>query len=304
MEGEAAGQGGQGKARQCCHWEPGAAGSLSGPPGLAENLQGMAGPDRSVRERRLLQGMIHSLQQEIDKEREAMKDEDLQREEKFKGNRYLLEKQGAPRLEVSVTIRLLEGKRTSPVTGSRSCPPIARGVGGGLQRIARDHFDPHAEGRTREGKSAPSLKGVAKKALEEAAEWALSLPGAAWRILETASSWSGAQGDLARVLRRHRIGEICQAMMETGQKGRETSPGSPKQDGTGLKEGSCRPEEKQVKPVGARARQDAPGSPLKKPSVIRKKIVGSHDAGLVHKDESDNNPRTHKSVPKGHANYE
>ena len=31
-------------------------------PGLAENLQGMAGPDSSRRERRLLQGMIHSWQ--------------------------------------------------------------------------------------------------------------------------------------------------------------------------------------------------------------------------------------------------
>ena len=63
-----------------------------------------------------------------------MKDEDLQREEIHKGNRYLLEERDAPRLELSVTICLLEGKRTSSVTQSRSCPPIARGVGGGLQR--------------------------------------------------------------------------------------------------------------------------------------------------------------------------
>ena len=145
-----------------------------------------------MRERRLLQGMIHSLQQEIDKEREAIKDEDLQMEEKFKGNRYLLEKQGAPRLEVSVTIRLLEGKRTSPVTGSRSCPPIARGVGGGLQRVARDHFEPPAEERTQEGKSVLPPRGVATKVLEAASAWALSLLGAAWRVLKTASSWNRA----------------------------------------------------------------------------------------------------------------
>ena len=205
---------------------------------------------------------------------------------------------------MAVIIRLLKGKRTALMTGSRTCLPIARGVGGGLQRVTRDHPDPHAEGRTREGKNASSLKGVAKKALEVAVAWALSLLGAAWRILETASSWSGAQGDLARMLRRHRIGEIGQAMMETGQKGRETSPESLKRDETGSKEGSCRPEEKQVKPVGTGARQDVSGSPLKKPSVIRKKIIGSQDAGLVQKDEPENSPRTHKSVPKGGANYE
>ena len=59
-----------------------------------------------------------------------MRDEDLQREENPKRNRYLLEEQDAPRLELSVTIRLLEGKKTSSRTGSRNCPPIARGVGG------------------------------------------------------------------------------------------------------------------------------------------------------------------------------
>ena len=89
--------------------------------------------------------------------------------------------------------------------------------------------------------------------------------------------------------------------MGTVQKGRETSPGSPKQDETGLEEGRCRPEEKQVKPVGARARKDGSGSPLKKPSVIRKEIIGSQEAGLVQKDEPENSPRTHKSVPKGRA---
>ena len=80
------------------------------PPGLAENLQGMAGPDSSTRQRRLLQGMIYSWQQDFDREREAMRDEDLQREEIHKGNRYLLEERDAPRLE------------------------LIRGVGGGLQR--------------------------------------------------------------------------------------------------------------------------------------------------------------------------
>ena len=89
--------------------------------------------------------------QELDREREARRDKDLQREENPKRNRYLLEEQDAPRLELSVTIRLLEGKKTSSETGSRNCPPIARGVGGGLQRVARDHFDPQAGGRTQGG---------------------------------------------------------------------------------------------------------------------------------------------------------
>ena len=80
-----------------------------------------------------------------------MRDEDLQSEEIHKGNRYLLEERDAPRLE------------------------LIRGVGGGLQRVA-------------------------KKTLEAASAWALSLMGAAWRVLETASPWSGSQGALARVL--------------------------------------------------------------------------------------------------------
>ena len=58
------------------------------PRGLAEKLQGMAGPNSSAREKRLLQGMIQTWQQEIDKEREAMSNEDIQREENPKGNRY------------------------------------------------------------------------------------------------------------------------------------------------------------------------------------------------------------------------
>ena len=44
-----------------------------------------------MRERRLLQGMIHSWQQELEREREAMRDEDLQREENPKRNRYPLQ---------------------------------------------------------------------------------------------------------------------------------------------------------------------------------------------------------------------
>ena len=125
---------------------------------------------------------------------------------------------------------------------------------------------------------------MAKKALEEAAAWALSLLGAAWRILETASSWRGVQGGLARALRRHRIGEIGQARRGTGQKGRGTSPGGPRRDETGLEEGSCCPEEKQVKPVETRARQDGSGSLPMKPSKISKEISGSQEAGLVQKD--------------------
>ena len=58
------------------------------PNGLAEKLQGMAGPDRNPREKRLPQGMIHTWQQELDKEREAMRDGDIQKEENPKGNRY------------------------------------------------------------------------------------------------------------------------------------------------------------------------------------------------------------------------
>ena len=67
-----------------------------------ENLQGMAGPDSSMRERRLLQGMIHSWQQELDRERQAMRDKDLQREEIPKENRYLLEERDAPMLEMLI----------------------------------------------------------------------------------------------------------------------------------------------------------------------------------------------------------
>ena len=74
----------------------------------------MTGPVSSMRERSPLQGMIHSWQQELDREREALRDEDLQREEIPKGNRYLLEERDATRLELSATIRLLEGKGHPP----------------------------------------------------------------------------------------------------------------------------------------------------------------------------------------------
>ena len=117
--------------------------------------------------------------------------------------------------------------------------------------------------------------------MEEAAAWALSLLGAAWRILETASSWSGVQGGLDRMLRRHKIREVGQARRGMGQEERETSPGAPKQDEAGLEEGSCCPEEKQVKPVETRARQDGPGSIPTKPSMIRKEISSLQEAGLV-----------------------
>ena len=87
---------------------------------------------------------------------------------------------------MAVTIRLLREKRTALGTESRSRMPIAKGVGGGPQMVNRDHLNPHAEEMTRGGKSAPFLKGVAKKAMEEASAWALALLGAVWRILEIA----------------------------------------------------------------------------------------------------------------------
>ena len=74
--------------------------------------------------------MTLSWQQELDKEREAPRDGDIQKEENPKGNRYPLEEQGVPRMEMAVTIRLLRGKIIALGTGSRSCMPIARGVGG------------------------------------------------------------------------------------------------------------------------------------------------------------------------------
>ena len=96
--------------------------------------------DSSTRERRLLQGRVHSWQQELDKVREAMGDkdrrtegrqvignlqiEDHKREEIPKENRHRLEERDAPTLKRSMTIRQLEGSKTSSITGSRSCTPI------------------------------------------------------------------------------------------------------------------------------------------------------------------------------------
>ena len=65
---------------------------------------------------------------------------------------------------------------------SRSCTPLPQGSGGGLQRAAVYHFDPHAEEGTKDGKRALSLLGGTRKALK------------------TASSWSKAQGALAKLL--------------------------------------------------------------------------------------------------------
>ena len=101
-----------------------------------------------------------------------------------------------------------------------------------------------------------------------------------------------------------RIGEICQAKKESGQRERETAPGSPIQDDPGLKEGSYRSEEQQGKPVGARERQGSSDSSLKKPYGIWKKIIGLRVAGLVPQDEPDDSPKTHKSVLKVLVSYE
>ena len=92
-----------------------------------------------------------------------------------------------------------------------------------LQRAAVDHFDPHAEEGTKDGKRALSQLGVARKALEIASSWALSLLGVAWKVLETASPWSKAQGTLARVLQASRNGEKCQTREEPGQREREAA---------------------------------------------------------------------------------
>ena len=88
----------------------------------------MADPNSSGRERRLRQGVVHSWQQGFDKEREATRDEDLQREEIPKGNRYRLGERDEPRREPSGTIRWLEEKGTSSVKGS------------GLLRVVSNHF--------------------------------------------------------------------------------------------------------------------------------------------------------------------
>ena len=71
-----------------------------------------------------------------------------------------------------------------------------------------------------------------------------------------------------------------------------------------MEEGSSRSEEQQGNLVKARGRQDSVNSSQEKLAVIRKKIIGLRGEGLVKKDESEDSPRTHKSVPMGHANYE
>ena len=125
-------------------------------------------------------------------------------------NRHQLEEQDEPTLTRSMTMRQLERSRTSSMTGRRSCTPLTRGAGGEIQRAAGDHLDPHAKKRTQEGKSALSLREVARKALEAASAGALSLLGVVWKVLKTASSCNEAQGALARVLRVSMRGENCQ----------------------------------------------------------------------------------------------
>ena len=115
-------------------------------------------------------------------------------------NRRRLEEWSNPRLTPSMTMRQR--------AGSRSCTPLPQGSGGGLQRAAVYHFDPHAEEGTKEGKRALSLLGVARKALETASAWALSLLGVAGKAMGTSSSWSKAPVTLARVVgREERVGE-------------------------------------------------------------------------------------------------
>ena len=190
-------------------------------------------------------------------------------------------------------------------------------MGGGLPRVARDHFDPFAEERTQEGKSVLYLRGAAKRALEAASEWALFLLGVAWRILKTASSWSEAQGAPARVLRGPRTGDKCQVRKEPGQKERKAAPGNPIRDEPGGKDRRCSSGEMQGKPAGARERRDLPDSSPKKLQVIRKKISSSRSDDLVKKDEPDdcqgcyedqitphrplNYEQTCKSEPEGHT---
>ena len=57
-----------------------------------------------------------------------MRDEDIQKEDNYRGNRHPLDKQGEPRMEMAVTIRLLRGQRLAFGTGSGSCMPIAKSV--------------------------------------------------------------------------------------------------------------------------------------------------------------------------------
>ena len=116
------------------------------PPSYGEPA-GEGRPGQQPRERRLLQGRIPSWQQELDKEREATGDEDLHTEWcEVIGN---LQIEDHKREEIPKgNLHQLEGSRTSSITGSRNCTPLAQGEGGEIQRAARDHLDPHAEERT------------------------------------------------------------------------------------------------------------------------------------------------------------
>ena len=69
----------QGEAGQCRQPGQEVAGSRPGPL-PSENLQPKADPDSSMRERRLLQGRIHSWQQELGKERGVLEEEGLRTE--------------------------------------------------------------------------------------------------------------------------------------------------------------------------------------------------------------------------------
>ena len=64
---------------------------------------------------------------------------------------------------------------------------------------------------------------MARKALETASAWTLSLLEVAWKVLKTASPWSKAQGVIARVLRVYRNGEKYQIREEPGQREREAA---------------------------------------------------------------------------------
>ena len=236
-------------------------GVIRTPPCLKKNLQGKANPDSSIRETRLLQGSVHSWQQELDKEREAMGDkdrrtegrqvignlqiEDQKREEIPKENRYRQEERDAPTLKRSTTMHQREGSRTAPITGSRSCRPLHQGAGEEIQGTARNHFDPHPKERAQEGKSALSLRGMARKTLEAVFAWALSLLGVAWKVLKTAPSWKEAQGALAGVPRVSRRRKNCQMREGPGKRERGAIPESQSRDEPGWKDGRCSSGEQQ-----------------------------------------------------------
>ena len=76
--------------------------------------------------------------------------------------------------------------------GEQELHAHAPGRGGRAPEGGRGPIRPSRRGRVQGG--------VARKTLETASSWALSLLGVAWKVLETASSWSKAQGTLARGL--------------------------------------------------------------------------------------------------------